>query len=49
MEKEQGTLPLLLSQPIGLPLVVGAKLTFQAMVVLGLALLLSFIAMVWGG
>lgn len=47
-EKEQGTLPLLLSQPIGLPLVVGAKLTFRMMLVLGLALLLSLVAMVWG-
>jgi ABC-2 type transport system permease protein len=48
VEKEQGTLPLLLSQPIGLPLVVGAKLTFRMMVVLALALLLSLVAMVWG-
>ncbi len=47
-EKEQGTLPLLLSQPIGLPLVVGAKLTFRMMIVLGLALLLSVMGMVWG-
>jgi ABC-2 type transport system permease protein len=47
-EKEQGTLPLLLSQPIGLPLIVGAKLTFRMMIVLGLALLLSVVAMVWG-
>ncbi|GAB3816909.1 ABC transporter permease [Pontibacter rugosus] len=47
-EKEQGTLPLLLSQPISLPLVVGAKLTFRLMIVLGLALLLSVVAMVWG-
>ena len=47
-EKDQGTLPLLLSQPIGLPLIVGAKLSFRALVVLGLAILLSIIAMVWG-
>ncbi|QCR21607.1 DUF3526 domain-containing protein [Pontibacter sp. SGAir0037] len=48
VEKEQGTLPLLLSQPIGLPVIVGAKLTFRMMIVLGLALLLSAVAMVWG-
>ncbi|RNI21941.1 ABC transporter permease [Rufibacter latericius] len=48
IEKEQGTLPLLLSQPIGLPLIVGAKLTFRIMLVLGMALVLSVIAMVWG-
>jgi ABC-2 type transport system permease protein len=48
VEKEQGTLPLLLSQPIGLPLIVGAKLTFRMMIVLGLALLLSVVGMVWG-
>ncbi|KAA3437010.1 ABC transporter permease [Rufibacter hautae] len=48
IEKEQGTLPLLLSQPISLPLIVGAKLTFRMMVVLGMALLLSIVAMVWG-
>ncbi|WP_299991482.1 DUF3526 domain-containing protein [uncultured Pontibacter sp.] len=48
VEKEQGTLPLLLSQPIGLPLIVGAKLTFRMMLVLGMALLLSVVAMVWG-
>ncbi|AKD05016.1 DUF3526 domain-containing protein [Pontibacter korlensis] len=48
VEKEQGTLPLLLSQPIGLPLIVGAKLSFRMMIVLGLALLLSVLAMVWG-
>ncbi|WP_299758624.1 DUF3526 domain-containing protein [uncultured Pontibacter sp.] len=48
VEKEQGTLPLLLSQPIGLPLIVSAKLTFRMMIVLGLALLLSVVAMVWG-
>jgi len=47
-EKDQGTLPLLLSQPIGLPLIVGAKLTFRALVGLGLAILLSIIAKVWG-
>lgn len=46
-EKEQGTLPLLLSQPIGLPLIVGAKLIFRIMIVLGLALFLSLIAMWW--
>ncbi|MEJ8802081.1 ABC transporter permease [Pontibacter sp. H249] len=48
IEKEQGTLPLLLSQPIGLPLIVSAKLTFRMMLVLGLALLLSVVAMVLG-
>ncbi|GAB3535948.1 hypothetical protein GCM10027443_25600 [Pontibacter brevis] len=47
-EKEQGTLPLLLSQPIGLPLLVGAKLMFRMILVLGLALLLSVAAFVWG-
>ncbi|WP_224999192.1 DUF3526 domain-containing protein [Cesiribacter sp. SM1] len=49
VEKEQGTLPLLLSQPIGLPLIVAAKLVFRIMLVLGLALLLSLIAMLWAG
>ncbi len=48
VEKEQGTLPLLLSQPLGLPLIVGAKLGFRVMIVLALALLLSIIAMGWG-
>ncbi|RNI28305.1 DUF3526 domain-containing protein [Rufibacter immobilis] len=48
VEKEQGTLPLLLSQPISLPLIVGAKLTFRMLVVLSLGLLLSIIAMLWG-
>ncbi len=48
IEKEQGTLPLLLSQPISLPLIVGAKLTFRMLVVLGLGLLLSILAMIWG-
>ncbi|MCC9137563.1 ABC transporter permease [Pontibacter silvestris] len=47
LEKEQGTLPLLMSQPISLPLVVGAKLTFRVLIVMGLALLLSIIAMLW--
>lgn len=47
-EKEQGTLPLLLSQPIGLPLVVGAKLSFRLLLVAGMALLLSVAAMLWG-
>jgi ABC-2 type transport system permease protein len=47
-EKEQGTLPLLLSQPIGLPLIVEAKLTFRIILVLALALALSAVAMVWG-
>lgn len=47
-EKEQGTLPLLLSQPISLPLVVGAKLSFRGLLVLGMALLLSGLAMAWG-
>lgn len=48
VEKEQGTLPLLLSQPVGLPLVVSAKLSFRVLLVLGLALLLSVVAMLWG-
>ncbi|MFT2009794.1 ABC transporter permease [Pontibacter sp. 13R65] len=48
VEKEQGTLPLLLSQPISLPLIVGAKLTFRIMIVLGLALILCLVAMLWG-
>lgn len=48
VEKEQGTLPLLLSQPVGLPLVVSAKLCFRVLLVLGLALLLSVVAMLWG-
>ncbi|TXK33301.1 DUF3526 domain-containing protein [Pontibacter qinzhouensis] len=47
VEKEQGTLPLLLSQPVSLPLMVGAKLSFRLLLVLGLALLLSVVAMVW--
>lgn len=46
-EKEQGTLPLLLSQPISLPLAVGAKLSFRLILVAGMALLLSLIAMLW--
>jgi ABC-2 type transport system permease protein len=46
-EKEQGTLPLLLSQPISLSLVVGAKLSFRGMLVIGMALLLSVLAMAW--
>ncbi len=48
VEKEQGTLPLLLSQPIGPALIVGAKLVFRIILVLGMALFLSVLAMWWG-
>lgn len=44
-ERELGTLPLLLSQPISLPVVVGAKLLFRLLLVAGMALLLSVGAM----
>ncbi|MDT0678539.1 ABC transporter permease [Autumnicola musiva] len=47
IEKEQGTLPLLLSQPIGLPIIVGAKLVFRIIIVFTLALFLSIVAMWW--
>ncbi|WP_026464422.1 ABC transporter permease [Adhaeribacter aquaticus] len=47
IEKEQGTLPLLLSQPINLSLIVAAKLSFRAFIVLGLAVLLSLTGMFW--
>jgi ABC-2 type transport system permease protein len=43
-EKEQGTLVLTLSQPVGLGTVLGGKVGARAVVVVGLALLLSSIA-----
>jgi ABC-2 type transport system permease protein len=46
-EKEQGILTLLLAQPISAGLVVGAKLAFRLALVLGLALVLSAVAMLW--
>ncbi|GGF06195.1 ABC transporter permease [Hymenobacter cavernae] len=46
-EKEQGILPLLLAQPVSAALVVGAKLAFRLALVLGLALVLSGVAMLW--
>ena len=46
-EKEQGILPLLLAQPVSAGLLVGAKLSFRLTLVLGLALLLSVVALLW--
>lgn len=46
-EREQGILPLLLAQPVGPGLVVGAKLAFRLALVLVLALGLSAGAMGW--
>jgi ABC-2 type transport system permease protein len=46
-EKEQGILVLLLAQPVSVDVVVGAKLAFRLALVLGLALVLSVVAMLW--
>ncbi|OUJ75251.1 ABC transporter permease [Hymenobacter crusticola] len=46
-EKEQGILVLLLAQPVRPGVVVAAKLTLRLLLVLGLALLLSAVAVAW--
>ncbi|MDF7815823.1 DUF3526 domain-containing protein [Hymenobacter sp. YC55] len=46
-EREEGILVLLLAQPVGPATVVGAKLAFRISVVLGLALALSVVGMLW--
>jgi len=46
-EKEQGILVLLLAQPVRPGTVVAAKLTLRLMLVLGLALVLSVVAIAW--
>ena len=46
-EKERGTLPLLLSQPVTLPMVVLAKLAFRGVLILTLFLSLGIIAVWW--
>ncbi|MEN7551612.1 DUF3526 domain-containing protein [Rapidithrix thailandica] len=48
-EKERGTLPLLLSQPIRLSTVVISKLGFQVILVLGMAWLLSILGFIGAG
>ncbi|GAA4358863.1 DUF3526 domain-containing protein [Hymenobacter saemangeumensis] len=46
-EREEGILTLLLAQPVGAGVVVGAKLAFRVGLVLGLAALLSAVGMLW--
>lgn len=44
-EREQGTLRMLLSQPLGLPALVAAKLALRAVVVIGLAMAVPVLAL----
>ncbi|EAY28007.1 DUF3526 domain-containing protein [Microscilla marina] len=48
-EKEQGTLPLLASQPLQVSQVMGAKLSFRLLLVLGLGLLLTLLGVLLNG